>query len=426
MKPTRTRLTFRILTVAALLTGAASCTLKSQDPPPLTGPSEFGTSITITASPDAINQDGGSQSLITITARDSTGNPLRNLSLRTDIFVGGVHTDFGSLSARSVVTGADGRATLVYTAPASPAGPSVDANTTVNIVATPIGTDFANEVSRLVTIRLLPIGVVVPLDGLQPAFTFSPSSPTDHQPVFFDATTSRAPANNPITAYSWNFGDGSTSSGVTSTHTFNSPGTFVVTLTVTDQFNRTASTSQVIDVGGGPAPVANFTTSPATPRVGEFVNFNASASVPATGRTIRTYTWDFGDGAQKTTTTPTTTHDYETVGTFTVTLTVTDDAGRTGIATAGVTIASDNPTAAFTFTQIPPTSAHTVSFDSSGSSAISGRTITSYFWNFGDGTTSTAASPTHTYAAAATYSVSLTVTDSAGKTGRATNSVAVQ
>src|SRR6266508_1592127 len=106
--------------LAAVLAMSAGCTTKSQDTPPLSGPSEFGTSITLTANPDAINQDGGSQSLITITARDSNGKPPnRPLSLRTDIFVNGVHTDFGSLSARSVSTDANGVARLVYTAPAA-------------------------------------------------------------------------------------------------------------------------------------------------------------------------------------------------------------------------------------------------------------------------------------------------------------------
>jgi PKD repeat protein len=206
----------------------------------LSGPSEFGTSITMTASPDAINQDGGSQSLITITARDSNGKPLRNVSLRTDIFVDGVHTDFGTLSARSVVTDSNGRATLIYTAPAAPAGPAVDTNTTVNIVATPLGTDFANETSRLVTIRLLPVGVVVPPDGLQPAFTFTPSSPVDHQTVLFDASTSRSNSSNPITSFTWDFGDGSSGSGVQATHSFSTPGTYFVKLTIGDSVGRTA------------------------------------------------------------------------------------------------------------------------------------------------------------------------------------------
>jgi PKD repeat protein len=412
--------------LGAVLALSAGCTLKSQDTPPLSGPSEFGTSITLTASPDAINQDGGSQSLITITARDSNGKPLRSLSLRTDIFVGGVHTDFGTLSARSVVTDSNGRATLIYTAPAAPAGPAVDTNTTVNIVATPLGTDFANEVPRLVTIRLLPVGVVVPPDGLNPQFTFTPSSPLDHQSVLFDASTSTSASGNPIVSYTWDFGDGQTGSGRQVTHAFSIAGTYFVKLTIGDGVGRTASTSQQIDVGAGVGPVVSFTTSPSDPRVGEQVNFNAAATVPAPGRTIRTYLWDFGDGEQKTTSSATTTHDYQRIGTFTVTLTVTDDAGHTGTATLSLTISADTPTAAFTSTQLAPTSAHTMTFDGSSSSAIPGRTITAYSWNFGDGSTGTGQAPNHTYAAGGTYTVTLTVTDSAGKTGRTSSSVTVQ
>lgn len=405
---------------------AAGCTMKNQEAPPLTGPSELGTSISIAVTPDILAQDGSSQSLVTITARDSTGQPLKNLSLRSEILVNGVRVDFGSLSARNLVTDSNGRATLVYTAPSAPAGPAVDTNTMVNIAVTPIGSDFGNSLARLATIRLVPINIVIPPDGLQPLFTFTPSSPTDHQNVLFDASTSTAPSNNPIASYSWNFGDGRTASGKTVTHSFDNPGTYAVTLTVGDQYNRTASTTQTVDVAGGVAPSASFLTSPSAPRVGENVNFNASASRPATGRTIRTYDWDFGDGTQKTTTGPITAHDYVTAGTFSVTLLVTDDVGRQAVANASVTIAGDSPTADFTFSQLPPTAAHTMQFNSSGSSAISGRTIASYFWDFGDGTSSTLASPSHSYAAAASYNVTLTVTDSAGKTGRVTKTVAVQ
>lgn len=404
---------------------AAGCTMKSQEAPPLTGPSELGTSITVTVTPDILAQDGSSQSLVTITARDSNGQPLRNLSLRSEILVNGVHTDFGSLSARNLVTDSNGRATLVYTAPAAPAGPAVDTNTTVLISVTPIGTDFGNSAARVATIRLVPTGIVIPPDGLQPLFTFTPSSPTDHQSVFFDASTSTAPSNNPIATYSWDFGDGRTGSGRSTTHSFDNPGTYVVTLTIVDQYNRNAATSQTVDVAGGVTPTASFLTSPSTPRVGENVNFNASASRPATGRTIRTYDWDFGDGTQKTTTGPITAHDYQTAGTFSVTLVVTDDVGRTAVANGTVTIGTDSPTADFTFSQLPPAAAHSMQFNSSGSSAISGRTIASYFWDFGDGTSSTLASPSHTYSGAASYNVTLTVTDSAGKTGSVTKTVAV-
>jgi PKD repeat protein len=235
-----------------------------------------------------------------------------------------------------------------------------------------------------------------------------------------------APANNPIVSYSWNFGDGSTGNGRQATHSFNTPGTYSVTLTITDQYNRSASTTQSVDVAGGTGPSANFLTSPSNPLVGDFVNFNASASVPAAGRTIRTYAWDFGDGTQKTTTTPITSHDFVTAGTFSVTLVVTDDAGRQGVATNSVTVSTDAPTADFTFSQLPPNTAHNVQFNSSGSQAAPGRTIASYSWDFGDGGSSTLASPTHAYAAAASYNVTLTVTDSTGKVGRVTKTVQVQ
>jgi len=411
------------LVAAATLFGA--CTMKSQEAPPLTGPSEFGTSIIVSVTPDTIFQDGSSQSLVTVTARDQNGNPLRNVSLRAEIFVDFVAADFGSLSARSIVTGADGRATLVYTAPSSPPGPSVDNQTTVNIAVTPLGNDFGNAVTRFATIRLVPTGVVVPPDGLQPKFTFAPTTPTDNQSVLFDASTSVAPANNPIATYSWNFGDGQTGSGRTTTHSFSAPGNYAVTLTITDAFKRTAVTTQSVVVSPGTGPTGGFLISPSAPRVGQAVNFDAAGVRPAPGRTIRSYAWSFGDGDTKTVTSPQTTHDYQAAGTYSVTLVTTDDAGRTALASGSVTVLSDSPTADFTFSQVPPTSNHTIQFSSSNSSAISGRTITTYFWEFGDGTTSTSASPSHSYPAAASYNVTLTVTDSGGATGRVTKTVSV-
>ena len=99
-----------------------ACTMKSQEAPDFAGPSEFGKSITVTVTPDAIVQDGASQSVVTVTALGSNGQPLANIPLRAEIRVDGVPTDFGSLSARNLVTDANGRATLVYTAPATVAG----------------------------------------------------------------------------------------------------------------------------------------------------------------------------------------------------------------------------------------------------------------------------------------------------------------
>ena len=147
---------------------------------------------------------------MTITAHDSNGAPLRNLSLRAEIAVGGVRADFGTISARNLVTDSTGRATLVYTAPTVGTGPAVDTGTIVDILITPVGSDFGNSSARLASIRLVPPGIIVPPDGLQPRFTFTPDSPTDHQLVLFDASTSRSAPNNAIAGYAWDFGDGGT------------------------------------------------------------------------------------------------------------------------------------------------------------------------------------------------------------------------
>jgi PKD repeat protein len=319
----------------ALAALAAACTMDKQKAPDLSGPSEFSTSVAISISPDVLPQDGASQSLITVTARDANGQPLRNVSLRAEIRVAGTPVDMGTLSARSVVTGADGRATFTYTAPNSPAV-SVDPFTIVDIFVTPVGTDFNNSQARSASMRLVPTGVVAPPDGLQPAFTFTPSNPSDHQRVLFDASTSTSPANNPIVGYSWNFGDGGKGTGKTATHDYASPNTYIVTLTITDGFGRSASTSQSLTVGAGVEPTASFTFSPTDPVPGSTVNFNGSGSRAAPGRTIVSYAWDFGDGTSGSGVQAS--HRYPVLGSYTVTLVVTDDAGRTGVASQTVPI----------------------------------------------------------------------------------------
>jgi PKD repeat protein len=328
------RLITRGLAIAFLALTSA-CALDKQEAPDLSGPSEFATSVAISISPDVLPQDGASQSTITLTARDAQGQPVRNLGLRVETRVDGTPRDFGTLSARSVVTGSDGRATVVYTAPSSPAI-AVDPFTIVEIVATPIGTDFNNTQARSASMRLVPTGPVAPPDGLQPAFTFTPTNPTDHQRVLFDASSSQAPANNPIVTYSWSFGDGGTGTGRTATHDYATAGTYIVTLTIIDGFGRSAATSQSINVGAGLEPTASFTFSPTDPVPGSTVNFNASSSRAAPGRTIVSYLWDFGDGTSGSGVQSS--HKYPVLGSYTVTLVVRDDAGRTAVASQTVPV----------------------------------------------------------------------------------------
>jgi PKD repeat protein len=408
----------------ALLLGA--CTMKSEEVPPLTGPSEMGLSVGVTVAPDILTQDGASQSVVTVTTRDVNGQPVRNVSMRAELLVGGSLVDFGSLSARNIVSDADGRATLVYTAPPAPSV-APDNFTVVEIMVTPMGTNFGNSLPRFASVRLVPPGVIVPPDGLAPYFTFNPSGPDDNETVLFEACGDPdrecSPSNNPIASYSWNFGDGSSGSGRTATHSFRDPGTYAVELTVTDFVDRSASTTQIVTVGAGFAPVAAFTFSPLEPIPGQAVNFNASASAAAPDRRIVRWRWDFGDGT--TASGERVNHTYSQVGDYNVTLVVEDDAGREGVVTQTVSIGSDAPTADFTFSPGTPTAGTPVNFNPAASTVASGRTIASYAWTFGDGTSSTAATPSKTYLLPGSYNVTLTITDSQGRTGTVTKTVTV-
>src|SRR5882672_5274175 len=97
----------KILSAGLALASAAACTVSSTDIPSLSGPSELALSVGITASPDTITQDGSSQSVINLTARDAYGKSVAGQAFRFDILVGGIVASYGTLSGRTVVTGSD-------------------------------------------------------------------------------------------------------------------------------------------------------------------------------------------------------------------------------------------------------------------------------------------------------------------------------
>jgi PKD repeat protein len=421
---TRTLKALALLVAIAVAAGAA-CTVKKQEAPPLSGPSELATSITLYASPDSLRQDGSSQSQITVLAQDSKGQPVKSLPVRLDIAVGGTLADYGQLSGKNLVTGGDGRATALYTSPFAPAD-SVDTQTVVQILATPVGSDFANATARSVSIRLVPPGVILPPNGTPvPLFTYSPSAPITHADVTFDASLS-TDSDGRIVSYAWNFGDGSQASGPLVKHNYGTNGTYTVTLTVTDDRSQSASLSKSVSVSTTAKPTADFAISPTAPAVDQKVFFNGAPSAAATGRTIVRYDWDYGSGRQDSGILVS--QIYTQPGEYAVTLTVTDDAGNTGTTSKTLTVSAVGLTALFTSSPLAPTRGETVYFNGSGSSGQN--TITSYAWNFGDGTTGSGATPTHVFSCTGTVSsvtfvVRLTVKDSTGATATTTNNVPV-
>jgi PKD repeat protein len=311
----------------------ASCTMKDASPPPFAGPSEMSLSLAISANPDVLSLDGASQTLVTVDARDGNGQPSANVPLRVQILVDGQAIDFGSISARTLVTNSNGRATFTYTAPPFTGGDGTIPRLQLSV--TPTGTDASAHLDRNVTVRLVQPGVIA---GAPIAdFTVTQPNGAAFTDVRFDGSKSTPGLGAVITSYVWDFGDGTSGTGRTATHQYTLSGSYGATLTVTDSnglSNRSAP--QTVAVSDGAVPTAAFVFSPTAPLPGQQVFFNASQSTAGAGHRIVSYRWNWGDG--RTGSGSTASHTYTLEGSYEVVLTVTDEAGQTDTENKQVTI----------------------------------------------------------------------------------------
>ena len=259
------------------------------------------------------------------------------------------------------------------------------------------------------------------------ALSVTPLSGTAPVLVTADASGSTDPRGESL-SYAFDFGDGTTTgpqASATATHTFTAAGTYAVKVTVTDTSGLSDTTRHDVQVTA--PPTARLSVSPTSGQAPLQVTADASSSTDPQGQTL-SYAFDFGDG---TTTgsqaSPTATHTYSAIGSYRVTVTVTDTSGLSDTSRQDVTVNPTRPAAQLSVTPSSGTAPTLVTADASGSTDPQGQTLT-YAFDFGDGTTTgpqTSPSATHTFSAGGTYTVKVIVTDTSGLSSSATKSVSI-
>ena len=280
--------------------------------------------------------------------------------------------------------------------------PSLSATDKINIMLNPANMKSYNQ-SRDLGDGLLDLRACLDAIGVScdVSADFNASATSGCAPLtvnFTDQSTGTG-----IDGWSWNFGDGGNSTAQNPGYTFNTAGTYTVTLT-TSSSSQSCSDQVVktnyITVAGG--PTAEFTGSPTSGTEPLTVNFT-NQSTDATS-----YSWNFGDGGTSTSTNPS--YQYASAGTYTVSLTAYNSCGsdvntKTDYITVNTCV---TPVADFSGSPTSGFAPLTVDFTDLSTSA------SSWAWDFGDGGNSSAQNPSHNYSSAGTYTVELTVTNACG------------
>jgi PKD repeat protein len=230
-----------------------------------------------------------------------------------------------------------------------------------------------------------------------------PSGITAYPPlaVYFTDTSTNTP-----TSWSWTFGDSGTSAAQNPIHTYTVPGVYTVTLTATNVYGSDTETKTGFVTMNGYPPVAAFTGTPTSGNKPLSVSFTDQST-----NTPTSWSWAFGDGGISTARNPA--HTYTAAGTYTVTLTASNAWGS-DVETKTAYITVTDPTST-------PPDAQFIGAPTTGSKPLtvqftdqSTGNPTTWSWTFGDGGTSTARTPSHTYTRKGSFTAKLTVTNAYG------------
>ena len=239
-------------------------------------------------------------------------------------------------------------------------------------------------------------------------FSVTPAKGSKETVFAFNASGSSDQGGS-ITAFEWNFGDGTNGNGQTISHKYASAGTFKTVLTVTDNQQGKATAEKEIEVDNTRPPVAHFSVDPN--RGDADTNFRFDASNSKDDKKIVNYAWNFGDSK----------HDQGKVvhhvfgksSIFEVKLTVTDNDGLQAETFKDVEISGEPPIANFVVTPAGGPPSTVFHFDGSLSSDSDGHVV-QFDWNMGDGTLKNGKQVSHSYSQQGTFGVELSVTDNSG------------
>lgn len=250
--------------------------------------------------------------------------------------------------------------------------------------------DYASLGAYVITGNYPNPNVVAPVANV----TATPVSGTAPLTVNFDGSQS-TDSDGTIVSYAWAFGDGGTSTAVSPTHTYSAGGTFAAKLTVTDSQGLTGSKAVTITVQApvSQPPNAVATASTLTGTAPLAVNFTGSNSTDSDG-TIASYQWAFGDGGTSTSANPQ--HTYTAAGSYTATLTVTDNSGLTGSDALNIVVSSGGGSYMYVGSidmrvaslLITDQCIATVTIRDSSNQAVSGATVTGAWTGIAGGTVS--------------------------------------